>query len=231
MVTTSREKGSAGSISGVNSSPVIKRLKNWLVPPVVTAYLECSTCGALCDYRADMTACSTCTAEIVIDDDTRVQLYAMDRFDNNRPYHLYVRCPHCWRLLSPGTSLCPHCREELSEEYALFSLVTEAVKTVACDNARAIASLNKLAVILALAAAYMLGVSLINGEFGFSLVIPIVTLIPMVAILIWFYRFGSMRDDDKDFLHARHQVTQSLKLWLFMLAAELFFLFLLIFPH
>jgi hypothetical protein len=210
---------------------VINRIKNRLLNVIVAPYVECPNCQALCEYRKGTKKCATCSAKVVIADDTLVHLCIVQPNAKENPYMTYTRCPNCRRLLVMGTRLCPHCREELSDEYVLFSSFIEVLKTMACDEARTIESFNPFAVILVGISAYMLITGLVMGGFGFSFTLPLLTLTPLLAIMLWYYRFGMIDDDDQDYLQARQRVRKALKLWTFMLAAELFLLYLLIFPH
>lgn len=110
----------------------------------------------------------------------------------------------------------------MNEEYALVSAANEVVKTVACDFARSVTSLNALAIVVILVSAAMLVYSLVTEMFGFSVVLPMIPLGPIVLALLWFYRFGELAESDKEYRAAKREVKRSLMLWTLILAAQLF---------
>ena len=210
---------------------MINRIKIWLLDLIIAPYVECSNCKALCEYGKEAKTCWACKAEVVINDDTPVLLSLVQRSARGRPYTAYVRCPNCRRLLNHGTDYCQHCREELNEEYAFVSWFTEVLKTTACDQARTIAGFDAYATIVAVLSVALFGFSVATREIGVSYLIPFTSIPPLTVVLLWFYRFGAIDDDDKEYLHAKCEVKQALKLWLLLFAAQVFVLFLLIFPH
>jgi hypothetical protein len=120
-------------------------------------------------------------------------------------------------------------------EYSFVNAFEEVMKTIACDNARTIAGFNPFAVIVVLVTAGITTFSVVTPEAGFifviSVLLPIQSLIPLLIVLIWFYRFGRIDDNDQDFLYAKRETKRALKLWLLVFAAQLFVVFVLNFPH
>lgn len=210
---------------------MIDRIKIWLLDLIVAPYVECSHCKALCEYDKDTKTCWACDAEVVINAETPILLSLVQRSARDRPSTAYVRCPNCRRLLTYGTDYCPHCREEVNEGYAFISSFTELLKTTACDHARTIGGYNPYAVIVAVISVAVFGFELATSEIGISYLIPFMSLTPLVTVLLWFYRFGAIDDDDEEYVHAKREVKQALKLWLLIFAAQVFVLSLLIFPH
>lgn len=201
----------------------------------VAPFVECSRCKALCEF-GKQTKCWSCAGDVVITDDSLFSVSVVNTGATYTPYTPYVKCPNCDRLLRVGVTMCPDCREELSIEYSLFSGLTEVLKTIACDNARTIAGFNPFAAIVVLVTAGLTIFSVAapeEGDFIFfiSLLLPFQPLIPLLFILIWFYRFGTIPDNDEDFLYAKRETRRALKLWLLIFAAQLFVVFLLNFPR
>lgn len=54
------------------------------------------------------------------------------------PVHPFVECPNCHELLELNATLCPHCREEINEEYAIVSALIVHHNTQAVSFANSI---------------------------------------------------------------------------------------------
>jgi len=210
---------------------VINRIKNRIAHLRIAPHVKCSNCKALCEYRKGTRTCWACEAEIVLDDDTPILMAIVQEGVGNQPYTFYLRCPNCWRLLSYGTEYCHHCREELSEGYAFISTAIETLKTAGSDHARTIASLNPYAVMVVIVSLVLFAFSIATREIGVSYLIPFMSVAPLLAVLLWFYRYGFVADTDEEYLNAKREVKHALKLWLLIFAFQVFVLFLLMFPH
>ena len=75
------------------------------------------------------------------------------------------------------------------------------------------------------------GFSIATQEVGVAYLIPFQSLVPLLMNVLWLYRFGRIRDDDAEYLEAKRSVRQALMYWALIFAAQVFVLFLLIFPH
>jgi RNA polymerase subunit RPABC4/transcription elongation factor Spt4 len=194
--------------------------------------VECSHCKALCEYDKEQVTCWACAKVVVIDEKTPLTLGFKNTGAAYTPYTSYIKCPNCRNLLKLGTTQCPDCREELTEEYAFASSYLELLKTIACDNARTITSANTPTVVIMLAiSVFVFGFSIATGEVGLSYTVPFLSVVPLLMNVLWFYRFGRIPDDDAEYLAAKRGVRQALMYWVLIFAAQVFVLFLLIFPH
>ncbi|HEU4434671.1 MAG TPA: hypothetical protein VFR51_14905 [Pyrinomonadaceae bacterium] len=194
--------------------------------------VECSHCKALCEYEKERVTCWACATEVVVDETTPLTLGVKNTGATYTPYTSFIKCPNCRKLLKLGTTTCPDCREELTEEYAFASSYLELLKTIACDNARTILSANTPMTIMVLAISVgIYGFSIATQEVGLAYLVPFQSVVPLVMSVLWFYRFGRIPDDDAEYLEAKHGVGRALMYWALIFAAQVFVLFLLIFPH
>src|SRR5262245_2270653 len=193
--------------------------------------VECSHCKALCELGDERVTCWACS-RVVVDDHMPLTLGFKNTGATYTPYTGYIKCPNCRKLLKLGTTSCPECREEITEEYALASSYLELLKTIACDNARTITSTNTTAlVILLVISVGIFGFSIATGEVGLSYLVPFLSVVPLLMTVLWFYRFGRIPDDDAEYLDAKRGVRRALMYQVLIFVAQVFVLFLLIFPH
>ncbi len=194
-------------------------------------FVECTNCKALTEYGKQKT-CWVCSAALVVEENTKLQICLLNTGAKYQPYTPYVKCPNCRRLLRLGIMRCPDCYEELTEEYAFMSGLTEVLKTIACDHAREIGDTTwvVLAVIVSIG---LLVINLATGSFLPSFIVPIFAVVPLLLALIWLYRFGRLDlvDDDEEFQAAKQQIKRTFRLWLLILAAQLFVILLVLIPH
>ncbi|MEA2203656.1 MAG: hypothetical protein QOE77_432 [Blastocatellia bacterium] len=128
----------------------------------------------------------------------------------------FVECPNCKRLIEYGSKRCPSCHEEIDEEYALASAMIVIQNTRACSLANTIKTVEPIAVIVFITC-------LIAAYYGPSLIIVslITPLMGVSATVSWFVRFGSFKLGDEEFVKAKRDMRNSLKLWLVLLAVLL----------
>lgn len=133
------------------------------------------------------------------------------------PVTPFVECPNCHRLLGYGLQNCPYCREEISEEYALASAAVHIHLTQACSLANSIKTGEPAVVIIGIGSLYAFAL----GWPALFSVTLIGTLISLLAVSLWFIRFGRIRYGDEDYLKARRQMKASRVLWLALLGAQI----------
>ncbi len=207
-------------------------MNNALLNMKFVRMIECPHCKAWCEWETEPVTCWACSAEIVLQPDSMVGLTVKNTGATYTEYTAFAKCPNCRRLLSVGTTKCPDCCEELSEEYAFIAPLIELVKTMACDYARTITSSNTATLVIVLAITVgILAFSLGSNEVGLFYLVPFLSVAPLVSTVLWFYRFGRLVDDDKEYLEAKHNVRRMLKQWLLIFTGQVFVVFLLIFPH
>jgi RNA polymerase subunit RPABC4/transcription elongation factor Spt4 len=125
------------------------------------------------------------------------------------PVTPFVECPNCKRLLTYGTERCPDCYEEISEDYARLSGAIVVINTKACAMANTIKTLDVTAVIALVVAA----IEILQTP-------PTIPIIPfswpavaLVAVILWFIRFGRFKLGDDDYVRARRQMSLRLLGW------------------
>src|SRR5258706_6741409 len=130
----------------------------------------------------------------------------------------FVECPNCRRLLEFGTQRCPDCYEEIREDYALLSGAVVVLNTKACAMANTIKTLDVSAVIA-------LGVTLFSYLAQEPSKVTLVSLtwpaLALLAIILWFIRFGRFKWGDGDYTRARRQMWLRLMAWSLLTAALL----------
>ncbi|HEX8455734.1 MAG TPA: hypothetical protein VF656_00290 [Pyrinomonadaceae bacterium] len=129
----------------------------------------------------------------------------------------FVECPNCGRLIEYGVAHCPACREEISEDYAQLSASVVVHNTQACSLANTIKSGDYAAIVSGLAAFYAYAFSR-HGYFLVAIATPVGFLL---AIGLWFRRYGKFPIGDEDYLKAGRDMRASLKLWLALLFAQI----------
>lgn len=136
----------------------------------------------------------------------------------------FVECPNCRRLLEFGTQRCPDCYEEIREEYAFVSGAIVVINTKACAMANTIKTLD-------VSAAIALGVTLfsyLGDQPGvMQLAASAWPAVALVAVVLWFIRFGRFKWGDDDYARARRQMGLRLMGWsLFTAALWSFYFFM-----
>ena len=133
----------------------------------------------------------------------------------------FVECPNCRQLLELGAEACPRCREEIDPSYGLVSAIVVHHNTQACSVANSISGFNAF-VPLALVGSvliYALDVYVSGAPTLFPLIL-IWPTVPLIAILVWFFRFGRFKIGDDEYLSARREMRKSFLLWLAILLVQ-----------
>ena len=144
-----------------------------------------------------------------------------DSLLNGPPVHPFVECPNCKELVELGATNCSRCREEISADYALMSAVLVHHNTQACSAANTITSFNAfipLALILGTAIYLIDWYS--SGTPRLSLGILLWPLMPLLAIVIWYFRFGRFSLGDDEYLRARREMKSAFLFWLVLLIVQ-----------
>ena len=136
--------------------------------------------------------------------------------------HPFVECPNCQQLLEYEAKNCPRCREEISAEYGLVSAIVVLHNTQACSVANSISAVDAFFPLALIGSAVILGFDLFGSgsPILFSLT-PLWSAIPLLAIVVWFIRFGRFPVGDEEYLKARSEMRKSLLLWLAFFIVQL----------
>ena len=133
-----------------------------------------------------------------------------------------VECPSCKQLLEYGVEYCSRCREKIDSDYALISAVVVHHNTQACSLANTIKGADSF-VIIALIGTPLIFVIDIYA-FGSLTIFPLILIwpvIPLLTIIVWFYRFGRFKLGDEEYGQAKRDMRSSLLLWGAILAVQL----------
>ena len=119
-------------------------------------------------------------------------------------------------------SRCPDCYELIEEGYALTSGAVVLLNTKACGMANTIKTVDPVAVFSIGTAALAYVSDLPSGLLMSTVIWPILAV---VAIVIWFLRFGWFRLGDEDFAAALHSMRVRLVYWLALLGGLSVFIY------
>ena len=137
------------------------------------------------------------------------------------PVHPFVECPNCRELIELGARHCSRCREEISEDYALMSAILVHHNTQACSVANSITSFNAF---IPLALIGGMGIYLldwyVSGAPGISLGILLWPMMPLLAIVVWYLRFGRFSLGDEEYLRARREMKNTFFFWLALFVVQ-----------
>jgi hypothetical protein len=137
------------------------------------------------------------------------------------PVHPFVECPNCHELLEFGAPLCPRCREEISPEYAVASATIVHHNTQAVSFANTITTLNALIplALIGTAVIYVIG-WLSSRQPRIPTGLLFLPAVPLIAINIWYLRFGRFRIGDEEYVRARREMRRSFAFWLVFLIVD-----------
>jgi hypothetical protein len=125
-------------------------------------------------------------------------------------------------LLELEAPNCPRCREEINPEYALVSAVLVHHNTQACSMANTISSFDAF---IPLALVIGIGVCALDWYVSERPRIPLLFLtwpmMPLLAIVVWYFRFGRFKIGDDEYLRARKEMKRSFFFWLVFLIVQL----------
>ena len=140
------------------------------------------------------------------------------------PVTAFVECPNCKRLLAYGAERCPHCYEEISEEYARVSGAIVGINTKACAMANTIKTFD-VSVVIAIGMAVL---ELLSTPPSVPIIPFSWPVVVLLAIGLWFIRFGRFKWGDEDYVRARKQMLSRLIAWsLFSVALWSFYFIVL----
>lgn len=136
--------------------------------------------------------------------------------------HPFVECPNCKQLLEWGADSCPRCREEIDPDYALASAAAVHHNTQACSLANSVKGFDAFALIALVGSVVIYAFDMYAfGSLALFYLIVLWPAIPLLAVLVWFARFGRFKIGDEEYLRARRAMRGSLLLWLAILALQL----------
>ena len=144
-----------------------------------------------------------------------------DSLFDTPPVHPFVECPNCHQLLEFGVQFCPRCREEIEPDYALLSASVVHHNTQAIAVANTITSYDAFIPLALIGTVFVFFCSWYSaggpGNFYFIFLWP---FIPLLAIIVWFLRFGRFSIGDEEYLRARRDVRKSFCFWLAFLIVQ-----------
>jgi hypothetical protein len=130
-------------------------------------------------------------------------------------------CPHCRKLLPYGTKRCKYCLEEIDDEYAKINAFIHFALTQASSHANTIAAFDPAIIFFVIGSLCMRWLKMeFYSEIPrlwivFEVVFSLVWLLPLAAIIVWFYRYGRWRIiDEEEYQSHRKSMRLSLRMWL-----------------
>lgn len=135
----------------------------------------------------------------------------------------FVECPNCCRLLEYGTEKCPQCYETIEEDYALLSAAIVVHNTQACSFANHVKHLDPAAFIVLAASAYAYVIDAYVSDLPIPIMMLLALAMPMVsllAVLLWFFKFGQFAIGDEEYIRAKRDMQESLKMWVAILVVQ-----------
>ena len=137
------------------------------------------------------------------------------------PIHENFFCPYCRRLLVFGTQQCEYCREEIDDEYAAVNAYIHFQLTQASSHANTISTCDPAIIFFAISSVCLRWLKL---EFYsdiprlwilFEIIFSLFWLLPLVAIIAWFYRYRRWRIiDEPEYQSKRKSMRLSFRMWL-----------------
>ena len=190
--------------------PLLKGLK-------LSPFIECANCHALSEHGSQR--CKSCGAETKSTEDSLIHIVALNLGARYTPF---VECPNCRKLMKVGVKRCAECYEEIPEVYALNSAAAIVANTVACDVANSIRGFDSFAALAVIGsvAIYILDLNMSDLPRLFFLTL-FWSVMPLMATLLWFYRFGGFTLGDADYLDAKRHMRRTLTIWLGIASAQI----------
>jgi len=133
--------------------------------------------------------------------------------------YLNFYCPHCEQLLPHGTQCCPYCLEEIDEERSEFNVLINFALTQASSHANTISTGDPAIIFFVIGS---LCIRWLKSEFYaeipklwtfIELVVSLIWLLPIVAIIFWFYAHGRWKILDEEYESKKKSMWLSLKMW------------------
>ena len=132
----------------------------------------------------------------------------------------FVECPNCKELLEWETKLCPHCREEIDPEYAKVSAALVYYNTQACSLANSISTFDAFIPVALIVGVAIYAIDWYSGSLRISIGFLFWPIMPLLAITLWFIRFGRLPFGDEEYLKARREMKRSFAFWLVLLIVQ-----------
>ena len=144
------------------------------------------------------------------------------------PVHPFVECPNCHELLELNATLCPHCREEINEEYAIVSALIVHHNTQAVSFANSITAADAFIPLALIGTAAVYGIDwLSGGPARVSTALLFWPAMPLIAIVVWFLRFGRFQIGDEEYMQSRREMRRSFAFWLAFLIVDVLLILVL----
>ena len=133
-----------------------------------------------------------------------------------------MRCPACGETLLYGLEACRYCKEPIDAEYARLSAEYLTAITRVCSLANTIRTMRP-----AIGLLVVLGAMIYLAGFGagWAVYLMLSSLLYSGAVLRWRWKYGDLVVEDKEFTEAQRIMKRELHLWLGLIAAEVFVLF------
>ena len=128
--------------------------------------------------------------------------------------HPFVECPNCRQLLELGAERCSRCREEIDPDYGALSALVVHHNTQACAVANSISGFDAFVPLALIGSVIIYVIDYLSGSLILFSLILIWPVIPLIAIVVWFFRFGRFRIGDDEYLRAKREMRKSFFLWL-----------------
>ena len=138
------------------------------------------------------------------------------------PVHPFVECPNCRQLLEYGAPNCPRCLEEIKPDYALLSAIIVHHNTQAISVAKTISSFDAFIPLALIGSVFIFVIDWYAfGGPGNFFAIFLWSGIPLLAILVWFARFGRFKIGDEEYMQAKREMRRSFCFWLAFLIVQI----------
>jgi hypothetical protein len=119
-----------------------------------------------------------------------------------------------------GKANCPRCREEINPEYALMSAVLVHHNTQAISVANTISSFDAFIPIALILSVCIHWFNWLGGSMSWMVLWW--PLMPLLAIVVWYFRYGRFVAGDEEFIKARQEMRKSFCFWLVFLVVQAF---------
>jgi hypothetical protein len=118
--------------------------------------------------------------------------------------------------------MCPRCREEIDPEYGGLRAVVVHHNTQAVSLANSISTFDAFIPLALIGGVAIYAIEwYTTGSPRISLGLLFWPVIPLLAISLWFYRFGRFAIGDDEYLKARREMKRSFAFWLVLLIVQL----------
>ena len=117
--------------------------------------------------------------------------------------------------------MCPRCREEIDPDYGGLSAAVVYYNTQAVSLAKSISTFDAFIPLALIGGVAIYAIDWFSsGAPRISLGILIWPVIPLLAIALWFFRFGRFKMGDDEYLKAKRDMKRSFAFWLALLIVQ-----------